>query len=104
MSRFEALRAQQARGACRFTPSTVTLLTQDPGTKALTPTAVLVSGYQGQGGQRFTRGNATDGAWLYALQAAKASIAVFGVWLGHVCHCDLVTTRRADDRVERASP
>jgi len=91
MSRFEALQPQQARGACRFTPSTVTLLTQDPGTKALTPAAILVSGYQGRGAQRFTRTNATDGAWLYAIQAAKASITVFGVWLGHVYHWHLVT-------------
>jgi hypothetical protein len=92
LSRFQALRPQQARGACRFTPSTVTLLVQDPGTKALTPAAVLVSGHQGQGAQRFTRANATDGAWLYALQAAKASITVFGIWLGHVYHWHLVTT------------
>ena len=91
MSRFEALQPQQARGACRFTPSTVTLLTQDPSTKALTPAAILVSGYQGQGAQRFTRANSTQGAWLYALQAAKASISVFGVWLGHVYHWHLVT-------------
>jgi hypothetical protein len=91
MSRFQALQPQQARGTVRFTPSTVTLLTQDPATKALAPATILVSGYQGQGAQRFTRANATDGAWLYALQAAKASITVFGVWLGHVYHWHLVT-------------
>ncbi len=92
MSRFQALQAQSVHGAPRFTPSTVTLLEQNPRTKALTPIAVTVSGYHGQHRQLFTRANSTDGAWLYALQAAKASIAVFGVWLGHVYHWHLVTT------------
>jgi hypothetical protein len=91
MSRFQALKPQSAHGAPRFTPSTITLLTRDPKTKALTPAAITVSGYRGQGRQMFTRANATDGAWLYALQAAKASISVFGVWLGHVYHWHLVT-------------
>jgi Lipoxygenase len=72
-------------------PSAVTLLTQDPATKALTPVVILVSGYLGQGLQLFTRATATDGAWLYALQAAKASITVFGIWIGHVYHWHLVT-------------
>jgi hypothetical protein len=26
------------------------------------------------------------GAWLYALQAAKTSATLYGIWLGHVCH------------------
>ncbi len=91
MSRFQALQPQTVHGAPRFTPSTITLLSQDPQTKALTPIAVTVSGYHGQGRRMFTRANATDGAWLYALQAAKTSISVFGVWLGHVYHWHLVT-------------
>ena len=28
----------------------------------------------------------SDPAWLYALQAAKTSITVWGIWLGHVYH------------------
>jgi hypothetical protein len=91
MSRFEAFKPQSVGGAIRFTPATVTLLTQDPGTKALTPIAILVSGYLGQGLQLFTRATAADGAWLYALQAAKTSITVFGIWIGHVYHWHLVT-------------
>src|SRR5262249_35930835 len=39
----------------------------------------------------YARGTASSGAWLYALQAAKTSITVFGVWLGHVYHWHLVT-------------
>ena len=30
-------------------------------------------------------------AWLYALQAAKTSITVWGIWLGHVYHWHIVT-------------
>ncbi|MGH2881840.1 MAG: lipoxygenase family protein, partial [Solirubrobacteraceae bacterium] len=33
----------------------------------------------------------TSNAWLYALQAAKASITVWGIWLGHVYHWHIVT-------------
>jgi hypothetical protein len=78
MSRFEALQPQTAGGDVRFTPATVTLLIRDPHTKSLTPVAIVVAGYRGQGRRLYTRAGATDGAWLYALQAAKASITVFG--------------------------
>ena len=91
MSRFESLQPQTVSGATRFTPATVTLLTQNPRTKDLTPVAVLVSGYRGGGRQLFARSTASDGAWIYALQAARASITVFGVWLGHVYHWHIVT-------------
>jgi hypothetical protein len=91
MSRFEALQVQSVNGAERFTPATVTLLVRDPRSKTLTPIAIVVSGYQGRGLQRYARAKATDSAWLYALQAAKASITVYGVWLGHVYHWHIVT-------------
>lgn len=91
MSRFEALQPQTVDGDVRFTPATVTLLTRDPRTKTLTPVAIVVAGYRGRGRRLFTRADATDGAWLYALQAAKTSIAVFGIWLGHVYHWHIVT-------------
>ena len=74
-------------GAVRFTPGTVTLLKQDPQTKALTPVTIQIS----------TAGSPTrvyrnrDPAWLYALQAAKTSITVWGIWLGHVYHWHIVT-------------
>ncbi len=91
MSRFQSLSPNSVAGAQRFTPSTVTMLSQDPSTKALTPIAITVSGQGGQNQQTFSKANASPGAWLYALQAAKASITVFGVWLGHVYHWHLVT-------------
>ncbi len=91
MSRFEALQPQDADGVTRFTPATVTLLIRNPRTKRLIPVAVIVSGFQGAGRQVYSRATATNGAWLYALQAAKTSITVFGVWLGHVYHWHIVT-------------
>lgn len=91
MSRFEALEPRSVNGAPRFTPSTITLLTRNPGKKSLTPVAIIVSGHKGRGRQVYTRATATKGAWLYALQAAKASVTLFGVWLGHVYHWHLVT-------------
>jgi hypothetical protein len=91
MSRFEALEPHSVNGAVRFTPSTVTLLIRNARTKTLTPVAIVVSGFKGGNRKVFTRATATDGAWLYALQAAKVSITVFGIWLGHVYHWHIVT-------------
>lgn len=91
MSRFEALEPSSFNGVPRFTPATVTLLIRNRRTKSLKPVAVIVSGHGGAGRTVYARGSASDGAWLYALQAAKASITVFGVWLGHVYHWHIVT-------------
>jgi hypothetical protein len=92
LTRFEALPAPQSvNGAPRFTPATVTLLTRNPRTKTLTPVAIIVSAANGSDRTTYTRATASDGAWLYALQAAKASATLFGVWLGHVYSWHLVT-------------
>lgn len=92
MSRFETLQPQTVDGETRFTPATVTLLIRNPRTKNLMPVAIIVSGHQGAGRTVYARDQASNGAWLYALQAAKVSITVFGVWLGHVYHWHIVTT------------
>jgi hypothetical protein len=74
-------------GTVRFVPATVTVLRQDPDSKALTPIAIRV--WTGDQAPRiYTEG---DNAWLYALQAAKTSITVWGIWLGHVYHWHIVT-------------
>ncbi len=91
MSRFEALQAQSVNGAPRFTPSTSTLLIRNSRTRSLTPVAIIVSGHGGSGRRVYSRAKTTNGAWLYALQAAKASITLFGIWLGHVYHWHIVT-------------
>jgi hypothetical protein len=75
-------------GTTRFTPGTVTLLRQHPKTKELTPAAILLS--TTNAGPPRVYGS-TDAAWLYALQAAKTSITVWGIWLGHVYHLHVTT-------------
>ncbi|MEM7584976.1 MAG: lipoxygenase family protein [Acidobacteriota bacterium] len=95
---FESVEPQVVDDFTRFTPGTVTLMVQDATTKAMTPELVRVSGHEGAGAQIFARPGgvaggkaATDAAWVYALQAAKVSITVYGVWLGHVYHWHIVT-------------
>lgn len=75
-------------GTVRFTPGTITLLTQDPKTKELAPAAILLS-TTNAGAPRVY--GSKDSAWLYALQAAKTSITVWGIWLGHVYHLHVTT-------------
>jgi hypothetical protein len=89
LSIFNTVEPQIVNGFVRFTPSTITLLQQDRQTKSLTPIAILVSGPAGRSNtQIYLR---THPAWLYALQAAKTSVTVYGIWLGHVYHWHLVT-------------
>ncbi|MEL7535280.1 MAG: lipoxygenase family protein, partial [Bacteroidota bacterium] len=94
LSIFTTVKAQKVEGLTRFTPATITLLQQDPDTKALTPIAVRVSGHEDANSQVYTypsSGSTSPSAWLYALQAAKVSLTVYGIWLGHVYHYHLVT-------------
>jgi hypothetical protein len=71
----------------RFTPGALTILKQDPATKQLAPVAIKV---MTTGGTSYAY-KPGDAAWLYALQAAKTSITVYGVWLGHVYQWHIVT-------------
>ena len=75
-------------GTTRFTPGTITLLKQDPQSKELAPAAILLS--TPNAGPPRVYGS-KDAAWLYALQAAKTSITVWGIWLGHVYHLHVTT-------------
>lgn len=77
-------------GAPRFTPATLTFLERDPAQATLTPFLVRVAGYNGVGERYFDQSSTTE-AWLYALQAARTSITVWGIWLGHVYHWHIVT-------------
>jgi hypothetical protein len=88
---YEGLQAQRVAGAPRFTPSTVTVLVQDPATKALTPELIRVAGGGNQPKIFSRQGSTTPAAWLYALQAAKVSVTVYGIWLGHVYQWHIVT-------------
>jgi len=88
---FETLNPQQVAGFPRFTPSTVTVLLQDATTKALTPELIRVAGGGNQPKFFSRRGSTTPAAWVYALQAAKVSVTVYGMWLGHVYQWHIVT-------------
>ena len=87
MSIFEHMEPEKAEGCDRVTPSTTTFLVQSSRTKALTPVSIRVSIHDGPD----TFYVASDRAWLYALQAAKVSITVWGIWLGHVYHWHIIT-------------
>jgi Lipoxygenase len=88
---YETLQAQQVGGFPRFTPSTVTVLVQDAATKALTPELIRVADGGNQPKVFSRQGSTTPSAWVYALQAAKVSVTVYGVWIGHVYHWHIVT-------------
>ena len=87
----ETLQSQQVGGLARFTPSTVVVLLQDAATKALTPELIRVAGGANQPKVFSRQGSTTASAWLYALQAAKVSLTVYGIWIGHVYHWHVVT-------------
>ena len=74
-------------GTTRFTPGTITVLKQDRTHKTLTPFGISLMTSDGKR-HVYKYG---DNAWLYALQAAKTSITVWGIWLGHVYHWHIVT-------------
>ena len=75
----------------RWTPGSYILLKQDPTTKKITPIAVYVSATNKLNAQVFTRKTATDSAWIWALTAARTSVTVYGIWLGHVYHWHIVS-------------
>ena len=87
LSVFQHVKPHKADGFDRFTPSTTIYLEQDRSTKALTPISIRVSRHDGPS----TYFVPSDPAWLYAVQAAKVSVTVWGIWLGHVYHWHIVT-------------
>jgi len=91
MSIFETLRPNKVDGFERFTPASITLLEQDAVTKALKPILIRIAGARGAGAQNYTAATASTSAWLYAMLAAKTSVTVYGIWLGHVYQWHIVT-------------
>jgi len=100
---YETLEPQVVAGVTRFTPSTVVLMVQDPTTKAMTPELIRVAGGDNEP-TIFSRGGSTGAAWVYALQAAKVGITVFGIWLGHVYQWHIVTAAMVMTMFENMSP
>src|SRR5262245_18482754 len=100
---YETLQPQTVAGTPRFTPSTVTVLVQDAATKALTPELVRVAGGDNKPKIFSRQGSTTASAWVYALQAAKVSVTVFGTWLGHVYQWHIVTAAMVMTMLENLS-
>lgn len=73
----------------RFTPWTLTFLEFNSIKKTFTPFLIRVCNAETT--QYFTNTPATGSTWLYALQAAKTGITVWGIWMGHVYHFHIVT-------------
>jgi len=73
----------------RFTPWTLTFLEFNSIKKTFTPFLIRVCNAETT--QYFTDTPATGSTWLYALQAAKTGIPVWGIWMGHVYHFHIVT-------------
>jgi hypothetical protein len=91
LSIFESVQPYRDGKQLRFNPATLTLLERDKTKKgSLRPVLIrawtatqqpVVYGPQSRG----------KGTWLYALQAAKTSATLYGIWLGHVYHWHFVT-------------
>ncbi len=88
----------------RYNPGTLTLLEMTD-KKELFPVLIRVSNehleYQKELDRRagfsiaprsqvYSSTASTAGAWLYALQAVKTSVTLYGIWLGHVYHWHLI--------------
>lgn len=88
---YATLRVSLVKGNPRYTPATLTLLAQNPD-KSLRPIVVLIMDPNKKDTSIiYSFGVCTDGTWLYALMAAKTSITVYGIWMGHVYHWHIVS-------------
>ncbi|MFT6336933.1 MAG: hypothetical protein ACI86M_002763 [Saprospiraceae bacterium] len=89
---FENWSPQKVKGYDRWTPGSLILLEQDGKTKKLSPISIRISGHKGnKEAQIYDRHNCTPTAWIFALTAARCSVTVYGIWLGHVYHWHIVT-------------
>lgn len=119
MTIFELMDPPTASSSPRFSPSTLTLFELDAPNATFIPFLIRVS--DGRNAQvycgplipvvtgfappSFTPTVAsTPGAWLYALQALKASTTCWGIWLGHVYRYHIVSTAMQMTMYQRLPP
>ena len=89
---FEKWGPQQVKGFDRWTPGSFILLEQNETDKKLRPISVRISGHKkGNEVQIYHRDGCSDSVWIFALTAARCSVTVYGIWLGHVYHWHIVT-------------
>ena len=71
----------------------------------MTPELIRVAGGDNEPTIFSRQGSTTTAsAWVYALQAAKVGVTVFGIWLGHVYQLHLVTAAMVMTMFENLSP
>ncbi|GAA3637809.1 lipoxygenase family protein [Flavivirga jejuensis] len=87
---YSSLPVSEVKGSPRYTPATLTLLAQNTD-KSLQPIAVLLVHPNENDTTIYSFGVCTNGSWLYALIAAKTSITLYGIWMGHVYHWHIVS-------------
>lgn len=119
MTIFESMDPPTASSSPRFSPSTLTLFELDATRAAFIPFLIRVSDginvqvycgpiipvVAGFAVPAFTPTVVTTpNAWLYALQALKASTTVWGIWLGHVYRFHIVTTAMQMTMLQRLPP
>jgi hypothetical protein len=119
MTIFESMDPPTASSSTRFSPSTLTLFELDVTNATFIPFLIRVSDGRntqvycgplipvvtGFATPSFTPTVAsTSGAWLYALQALKASTTCWGIWLGHVYRYHIVSTAMQMTMYQRLPP
>lgn len=93
---FEEFETTSTNQTDRFTPGVIVHLYQDPDDLNLIPYKIEVFKDRGASSEQYEYGlgatnNTTPSMWVYALQAAKTAVTVWGIWLGHVYHWHIVT-------------
>lgn len=90
---FESFPARIVHDHPRFNPATLTLLERHETDKGVFEPKWIRVWSGKQPGQTYSPlfQYQTDSSWLYALQAVKSSVTLYGIWLGHVYHWHMVT-------------
>lgn len=91
LSMFESLPPYKDGEQLRFNPATLTLLERDKTKKGSLKPVLIVVWTANQQPVVYTPQSRGKGTWLYALQAAKTSATLYGIWPGHVYHWHIVT-------------
>ena len=87
---FKIFNATELDGDIRYTPPCYIFLTQDHATKSIEPRVVYIKKENSDQYQSYYRPACSDASWIYALQAAKTAVTVYGIWIGHVYHWHIV--------------
>ena len=88
---FSKLKPGEGEGGVRFTPGTFCFFKQDSETKDLKAIAIQVAGYEEADKQFYHLASSSSSAWLYAMQAVKTGVCVYGIFIGHLYYWHVPT-------------